>query len=286
VREGGTREDIERLAGWLRLAVTSDVAQRLTAELPLKRKDQRPLLANVSVPTLVIHRRSDRAPFAGGQELASKIPGARFIPLEGSNHLPSTQGEVQELVAPVLEFLAQTRGDVPAPFANVGALAIFLFTEIEASTSLTQRLGNEGTQRFLQDHKDMVRRALRSYIGTEVNHAGDAIMGTFISASRAVACALYIQRTLAKQNATHPEDAVKLRIGLNAGEPIAEGDFLSETSVQLTQGICERAEPGQVLVSDVVRQLVAGKGFEFQPLGEESIKGFDEPVALFEVSVE
>jgi len=174
VPDGGTREDIERLARWIRLAITSDVAQRLI-ETPLSRKDQRPLLANVSVPTLVIHRRADHTPFAGGQELASKIPGARFIPLEGSNHLPSTYGEALELATPVVEFLARDWEHLPAKFADIGPPATFLFTDIEASTSLTQRLGNEGVQRFLQDHNDMVRRTLRSYAGSEVKQvAGPA----------------------------------------------------------------------------------------------------------------
>ena len=78
---------------------------------------------------------------------------------------------------------------------------------------------------------------------------------------------------------------MKLRIGLNAGEPIAEGDVLFGTSVQLARGICNLAEPGHVLVADVVRQLVAGKGFEFKPLGEQLLKGFDEPVALYKIPV-
>ena len=284
VPDGGTREDIERLACWIRLAVTSDVAQRLI-ELALSRKDQRPLLSNVSVPTLVIHRRGDHVPFAGGQELASKIPGAQFIPLEGNNHLPSTHGEGLELATPVIEFLAQDREHLPAKFADIGAPVTLLFTDIEASTVLTQRLDDEGVQRFLQDHNDMVGRALRSYAGTEVKHTGDGIMGSFISASRAVGCALHIQRNVANRNVANPEDAVKLRIGLNAGEPIVEGDILSGTLVQLARGICDWAEPGQVLVSDVVRQLVAGKGFEFKPVGEQLLKGFDEPVALYKVPV-
>jgi class 3 adenylate cyclase len=90
---------------------------------------------------------------------------------------------------------------------------------------------------------------------------------------------------LAARNTANPEDAVRIRIGLNAGEPITEGDDLFGTSVQLARRLCDRAQPGRVLVSDVVRQLVAGKGFEFEHLGAESLKGFDEPVSLYEVRV-
>ena len=85
----------------------------------------------------------------------------------------------------------------------------------------------------------------------------------------------------AARNTANPEDPVKIRIGLNAGEPIAEGDDLFGTSVQFARRLCDRAQPGRVLVSDVVRQLVVGKGFEFEHLGAKNLKGFDEPVSLY-----
>ena len=96
---------------------------------------------------------------------------------------------------------------------------------------------------------------------------------------------MQIQETFAARDKANPEDVVKIRIGLNAGEPIAEGEDLFGTSVQLARRLCEREQPGRVLVSDVVRQLVAGKGFEFEHLGAESLKGFDEPVPLYEARV-
>jgi DNA-binding winged helix-turn-helix (wHTH) protein/alpha-beta hydrolase superfamily lysophospholipase len=103
---GGTREDVERLARWLQLSVSSEVSERLMA-LRQKRDDLVPILPNVSVPTLVIHRRGDHVPFSGGRNLAAKIPGARFLALEGYNHLPATHEEAMELVAPVIGFLAE-----------------------------------------------------------------------------------------------------------------------------------------------------------------------------------
>jgi class 3 adenylate cyclase len=158
-----------------------------------------------------------------------------------------------------------------------------MFTDVEGSTLLTQRLGDEGAQKLLREHNETVRGALQSYNGKEIKHTGDGIMASFFSASRAVGCALQIQQTFAARNAANPEDAVRIRIGLNAGEPITEGADLFGTSVQLARRICDRAEPDQVLVSDVVRQLVAGKGFAFEHLGSESLKGFEEPVALYRV---
>ena len=279
---GGTREDIERIARWLRLSVTGEVLQK-QIEIGSKRGDLSNLLAQVSVPTLVIHRRGDRVPFAAGRELAAKIPGARFLPLEGNNHLPSTHEEAMELVTPVVEFLALTGDHRQARSADEIPPVTLMFTDLEGSTSLTQRLGDEGAQRLLREHNEAVRRALDSYNGREIKHTGDGIMASFFSASRAVGCAVQIQQTFAARNTANPEDAVRIRIGLNAGEPIAEGNDLFGASVQLARRICDRAEPSQVLVSDVVRQLVAGKGFTFESVGAEALKGFEEAVALYRV---
>jgi class 3 adenylate cyclase len=279
---GGTRENIERLARGLRLAATSDVVQR-QIEIRKNRGDLTHLLANVSVPTLVIHRRGDQVPFAAGRELASKIPGARFFPLEGNNHLPATHEEAMELVTPVIDFLMQSGDRRQFRSTDEMVPVTLMFTDIEGSTLLTQRLGDEAAQRLLREHNETVRGALDSYNGKEIKHTGDGIMASFFSASRALGCALQIQHKFDARNAANPEDAVRVRIGLNAGEPIVEGADFFGTSVQLARRICDRAEPGQVLVSDVLRQLVAGKGFAFEHLGAEMLKGFEEPVALYRV---
>ena len=279
---GGTRQDIERIARWLRLSATGDVVQK-QIQIGSNRRDLSDLLTNVSVPTLVIHRRGDQVPFAAGRELASKIPGARFLPLEGSNHLPSSHEEAMEIVTPVIEFLRHSEDSRQLRPVDEIVPVTVMFTDIEGSTSLTQRLGDEGAQRLLREHNETVRGALDSYNGKETKHTGDGIMASFFSASRAVGCAVQIQQTFSARNAANLEDAVRVRIGLNAGEPIVEGTDLFGASVQLARRICDRAEPGQVLVSDVVRQLVAGKGFAFEHFGSESLKGFEEPVGLYRV---
>ena len=281
---GGTREDVDRLARWLQISVTSDVAQKLL-ELRQERSDLRPLLTKVTVPTLVIHRRGDHVSFAGGRELASKIPGALFLPLEGYNHLPATPEEAMELVTPVVEFLGKGQERSEAPPANVGVPVTLMFIAIEESASLKQRLGGQAAERFLRAHYDVVRRATESYNGQEVKHTGKGIEASFYSASRAVGCAIRIQYEIAKRNAVNLEDAVKVRIGLNSGQPTAENNGLSGVSAQLTRQICERAEPGQVLMSDSVRELVAGKGFTVEPMGAQMLKGLVAPVALYRLEM-
>ena len=108
-------------------------------------------------------------------------------------------------------------------------------------------------------------------------------MASFSSASSALDSAIAIQRGVAAHVAEHPDSPLGVYVGLNAGEPIAEDDDLFGTSVDLAARICGRAEPGQILASDVVRQLAAGKDFLFSDLGETELRGFEDPVKLWEL---
>jgi adenylate cyclase len=107
-------------------------------------------------------------------------------------------------------------------------------------------------------------------------------MTSFSSATRALESAIAMQRAFAAHNES-AEEPILVRVGLNAGEPIAEDEDLFGTAVNLAARICGHAEAGQILASDVVRQLVAGKDFLFADRGKAALKGFDEPVRLYEV---
>ena len=251
----------EAAAGFLDLVYRADVKESLSA---------------IRAPTLVIHRRADRAvPFAGGRALAAGIPNARLLPLEGSSHQARDEAEAEEIVGPIDEFLADA-GRVKEATLSSGGFQTILFTDLEGSTAVTQRLGDDAAQELLRSHDRAVRAALETHGGREVKHTGDGIMASFRSAVSAVEAALGVQRAMV-------DGEFRVRIGLNAGEPVAENDDFFGTIVQLAARITDRAEPGQVLVSDVVRQLCAGKTFEFNSVGAASLKGFDEPVALFQV---
>ena len=249
------------------------------------RVDVRELLPKVKTPTLVIHRRGDIiCPFDLGRELATMIPGARLVPLEGRNHFPlPSEPEVEQLVRAVEEFVA---GDQDEPKAAAAAapsgLVTILFTDMEGSTTLTQRLGDARAQEVLRAHNSIVRDALKAHDGSEIKHTGDGIMASFPTASKALACATTIQTTFAEHNET-AQEPIKVRIGLNAGEPVAEEEDLFGTAVQLAARVCARAEPGQVLAANVVRELAAGKPFLFSDQGDVVLRGFEDPVRLYEV---
>ena len=218
-----------------------------------------------------------------GQIVASEIPGAVLRIIEGSVMFPGHVETRRDAIVSQIQQFTETL-DQPAQPAQPDAeptpqgFQTILFTDLEASTPLTQRLGDEGGQEILRGHNKTVRRALDDHGGREVKHTGDGIMASFPSAVSAVTAALQIQRELTSGE-------VRVRVGLNAGEPIAEDGDLFGRSVIKAARIADRAEPGQVLVSNVVMELCEGKTFEFASLGAVSLKGFDEAVTLFEVKV-
>ncbi len=107
-------------------------------------------------------------------------------------------------------------------------------------------------------------------------------MASFSSATKALECAIAMQRAFEAHNES-AEEPIKVRIGLNAGEPIAEDDDLFGTAVNLAARICANAEAGQILSPIVVRELVAGKQFMFADRGETELRGFEDPVRLYEL---
>lgn len=166
-----------------------------------------------------------------------------------------------------------------SPEARDPAIRTVLFTDISGSTSLTQRLGDEGAMEILKLHDDVVRRALAATEGREIKHLGDGIMAAFVSAAAAVRCAAQIQRELAERE----ENDLQVRIGAAAGEPVEHANDIFGSTVQLAARLCAHAAPGQILVSNVVAELCLGKRLSFESLGGISLKGFSDPVHVHAV---
>jgi len=186
--------------------------------------------------------------------------------------------------APVLEdFLGVGPKAEPEGGAAPGGLVTILFTDIESSTAVRQRVGDAKAQELLRAHNTIVRDALKTHGGSEIKHTGDGIMASFPTASGALECAVAVQQAVAAHVEQHPDAPLSVYIGLNAGEPIAEERDLIGTAVDLARRICDQAEGGEILASDVVRQLAAGKGFLFADRGEVALRGFEDPVRLYEL---
>jgi class 3 adenylate cyclase len=168
------------------------------------------------------------------------------------------------------------------PYVETAFRAI-LFTDLEGSTALTQRLGDATAMRLLRRHDDIVRTAVKTFQGSEVKHTGDGIMASFGSVFRAVECAITIQRELAEHNATHPEESLAIRIGIAAGEPITESGDLFGAAVQLAARLCARSQPGTILASTAVYDLVLGHHFIFGRSKRLTLRGFNQPIHAYEV---
>jgi class 3 adenylate cyclase len=184
----------------------------------------------------------------------------------------------------ILDFLGEFPAHEAAASQEHDALAAFrtiLFTDLEAHTAMMQRLGDAKGREVLREHERISREALRAHGGTEVKTIGDSFMASFPSAQKAVECAIALQRAF--ESAECAGERLRIRVGINAGEPIAEEDDLFGSSVILASRTKEKAAGGEIFVTDVVRQLVAGKGFAFADRGEMEMKGFEEPVRLYEV---
>ena len=158
-----------------------------------------------------------------------------------------------------------------------------LFTDIEGHTEMLDKLGDAKGREVLREHERITREALHAHAGTEVKTMGDGFMACFGSAREALECAIALQKAMAARNQEDGVYPLKVRAGINADEPISEDDDLFGVSVIAAARIMSKAEGGQIIVSDVVRQLVAGKGFAFVEHGETTLRGFEEPVRLYEL---
>jgi class 3 adenylate cyclase/tetratricopeptide (TPR) repeat protein len=159
-----------------------------------------------------------------------------------------------------------------------------LFTDVEGSTDLTTRRGDEAAQAILRAQRELVRQQVEQHCGHEVKSLGDGFMVAFASARKAVACAVGIQRALEQHNRQHPDQQVQVRIGLNTGEAIQEEADLFGEAVNAAARIAAKAKGGQILVSETVRGVMGrAKDVELVDRGRFRLKGFPERWRLFEV---
>jgi class 3 adenylate cyclase len=167
------------------------------------------------------------------------------------------------------------------PYVAPGVRAI-LFTDICDSTAQTAELGDQGFMEVLRVHDDTVRSAIGRLGGREVKHLGDGIMASFNSVSSAVEAGIEIQQELRSANETSGRP-LHIRIGISVGEPVTDHDDLFGTAVQLSSRLCGVATPGGIAVSNAVLELCVGKPLRFGEPSLHELKGFHEPVAVYEV---
>ena len=182
----------------------------------------------------------------------------------------------------------------PSPVANApparespeGAPAIvtLLFTDLVSSTELLGQLGDDEAEHFRRVHFGLLRNVTTAHGGQEVKNLGDGLMVAFASAVSALGCAVGIQQAVHRHNAREGNERLKVRVGLNIGEPIRDEDDYFGTPVVVAKRLCDQAEGGQILASELLRALVGTRGgFAFRSCGPIALKGISEPVPTVEV---
>lgn len=235
-------------------------------------QDVRPLLPELSVPTLVLHREANLFIRAeAGRYLAEHIPGAKYVGLPGADHLFFV-GDVDALADEIEEFLTGAR---QAPEGEVVTTTI-LFTDIVSSTEQSARMGHRKWTKLVDDHDAMVRSTLLRYRGHEVKTTGDGFLATFDATTRAVRAATEI--VTAARNL-----ALEVRAGVHTGEVEVRPDDVVGLSVSITKRICDLAGSGQILVSEAVKAVTIGSGLVLTETGTHVLKGVPGEWRLFSV---
>jgi pimeloyl-ACP methyl ester carboxylesterase len=260
-----------RLATYLRRSASPGAAvalMRMNTQI-----DIRAVLPTIRVPTLVLHRVSDRdANIEEGRFIARSIPGAKFVGLPGEDHLVWV-GDQDSVLDEVQEFLTGVRP--VAEFDRV--LATVMFTDIVGSTETAARLGDRAWRALLDSHHTMVRNTLARFRGEEVNTSGDGFLATFDGPARAIRCAFAI-RDGAR------ELGLATRAGLHTGEIDRSGGEVGGIAVHIGARVAATAAAGETLVSSTVKDIVTGSGITFADRGMHGLKGVPSEWRLYAAS--
>lgn len=255
-----------------RFAASPGAARQLL-EMNLK-LDIRPVLSSISAPTLVIHRSGDYiVPVEAGRYTAERIPNAMFVELPGDFHLSARPGVEDEAMDLVEQFLTGSRGDHDID----RVLATVLFTDIVNSTERASALGDHAWRDLLDRHDTLTRKEIERFSGREIKSLGDGFLAAFDGPGRALRCA----RTITDEAR---RIGIEVRCGLHSGECEVRGDDLAGIAVHIGARIGGLAQPGEVLVSMTVKDLVIGSGFEFRDRGMHTLKGVPEQWKLYSMA--
>jgi class 3 adenylate cyclase len=255
---------LNRLGASPRAAITLDEMTR--------RVDVRPMLERVTAPTLVLHRTGDRLnPVEHGRYLADHIAGSQYVELPGDDFI-FWAGDTSAIADEIEEFLTGRRGGAEPS----RVLATVVFTDVVGSTQQAARLGDRAWTDLLETHHARVREQLRRFGGREVDTAGDGFFVAFDLPAVAIRWASAVVASVR-------EIGVTVRIGMHTGECEVVGNGLRGMAVHIGARVSAAAAPGEVLVSQTVKDLVVGSGIAFDDRGEHQLKGVEGSWRLYAV---
>jgi class 3 adenylate cyclase len=206
---------------------------------------------------------------------AEHIPGARYIELPGLDHLPWI-GDSASITRAFREFLEEVAVAAPDAAERDRVLSTVLFTDIVGSTARAAELGDRAWRHLLERHHASIREQLASFRGREIDTAGDGFFASFDGPARAIRCACSIQGAVAGLG-------LEIRAGIHTGECEIIDEKVAGIAVSIGARVAAQAGPGEVLVSQTVKDLVAGSGIEFAERGLSELKGVPGEWRLFAV---
>jgi len=270
-----TEEEREGFGRIMRLSVSPGAAAAyLRANLDVDIRDVLPL---IRVPTLVVQRTEhEHIDVREGRYLVEHIPGARLVELPGRDFAPQL-GDTDRLLAEIEGFLSGVSSDEQWQAEPDRVLATVLFTDLVGATTRAAELGDSAWRELLHRHHEAVRSQLGRFRGQEVDTAGDGFFATFDGPARAIRCACAIRESLGELD-------LDLRAGLHTGECERDGERVTGIAVHIGARVASLAQPGEVLVSRTVKDLVAGSGIELDDRGEHELKGVPGDWRLFAVT--
>lgn len=268
---------VRSLAMIIRASASPGSAAEFTRSLA--EADISDVLPTIRVPTLVLYRRfagvleddlGARDPGEQARHVAEAIPDARVVAVDGRDASPFVGDEVP---IEIERFLSAPRSEPDLD----RVLATILFTDIVGSTERAVALGDRAWRALLSSHRAQVRRELAQFRGVELDTAGDGVFASFDGPARAIRCAKAIVASAAEQG-------IQVRAGLHTGECEREGGKLAGIAVHTGARIAALANPGEVLVSRTVKDLVAGSDLDFSDRGEQQLKGIPGSWQLYAVA--
>jgi class 3 adenylate cyclase len=267
--------DLVPLADYIRMSSSPGAAAALTR---MNREiDVRHVLPAIRVPTLVLNRVGERPAFVhGARYLAEHIPNAKHVELPGVDHAIMA-GDQETPLREIKSFLTEAwRSGGSEESEPDRVLATVLFTDIVGSTAKAAELGDRGWRDLLAEHHELTRRELDRFNGREIDTAGDGFFASFDGPARAIRCATSIAARL-------PQLGIEIRAGLHTGECELLDGKVAGIAVSIGARVASQAQPGEVLVSQTVKELVAGSGLEFEDRGVAELKGVPGEWRLFAV---
>ncbi len=235
--------------------------------------DVREVLPSIRVPTLVMHRRDDSfIKVEHSRYIAERIPGARYVELEGPDNMFAV-GDSEAILGELEEFLTGTRHEREPD----RMLATVMFTDIVDSTQRAADMGDRHWRDLLERHDELFRRSLERHRGREIKRTGDGFLATFDGPARAIRCAASITDAV-------EELGLELRAGLHTGECEVMSDDVGGLAVHIAARVMSCADAGEVLVSSTVKDLVVGSGIDFEDRGTHDLRGVPGDWRLFRVA--